>query len=235
MTELVSYRCEQAISVITLDDGKANALSPAMLAAINAALDQAERDRGVVILRGRDGVFSGGFDLKIIKGGDSAAISTMLEGGAALAERLLSFPLPTLAACTGHAIAMGFFVLLCCDHRIGMRAEHRFAANEVAIGMTVPRFAAQVCRQRLTPAAFNSGLATAHFFDSSNALLTGCLDQMVPADQFEAAVAEKARQLTTLDMESHTATKLRIREQLLRDMRSAIEADCSGWRSGYGI
>jgi enoyl-CoA hydratase len=99
------------ISVITMDDGKANAISLAMQEALNAALDEAERANVPVVLTGRSGILSAGFDLKTLMASGQPAVN-MLNGGLELAIRLLSFPTPVTIACGGHAIAMGVFLML---------------------------------------------------------------------------------------------------------------------------
>ena len=114
----VTYELDGGIATLTMDDGKANVLSLEMLAALNASLDQAVADQAVVVLTGRPGLFSAGFDLAVLTAGGTAA-ADMLNGGFKLAERLLSFPTPTVIACPGHAIAMGVFVLLTAGYRLG--------------------------------------------------------------------------------------------------------------------
>src|SRR5260221_3435563 len=151
---LVSYALKDGIATITLDDGKANAMSPAMIGEINAALDQAENDRAVVLLTGKPGTFSAGFDLKVMGAGGPEA-HKMLIGGFTLGERLLSFPHPVVVAVTGHAIAMGVFLVLGGDHRLGAEGSYKAGANEVAIGLTMPRFGTEMCRQPLPPAYFH--------------------------------------------------------------------------------
>src|SRR5438105_4665166 len=118
MGSLVSYQLEGSVATVTMDDGKVNVLSPAMLAELDAALDRAEADRAVVVLAGREEVFSAGFDLQVLRAGGTEA-AAMLRSGFELAARLLAFPTPVLVACTGHAVAMGVFLLLSGDHRIG--------------------------------------------------------------------------------------------------------------------
>ena len=137
MTDIVTYVLTDGVAVITMDDGKANAMSLALQQAIHAALDQAERDAAPVVLAGRPGILSAGFDLKTLAASGQPAVD-MLNGGLELAIRLLSFPHPVVIACGGHAIAMGVFILLCGDYRIGVRGNFRYTANEVAIGMTMP-------------------------------------------------------------------------------------------------
>src|SRR6185503_10431701 len=135
MGTLVSYQLDGSVATITMDDGKVNALSLQMLTELGAALDRATADRAVVVLTGRDGIFSAGFDLKVLRAGGPDAWA-MLRGGFELAERILSFPTPVLIACTGHAIAMAVFLLLSGDYRVGVDGPYKINANEVAIGLT---------------------------------------------------------------------------------------------------
>ncbi|HEX3189521.1 MAG TPA: crotonase/enoyl-CoA hydratase family protein, partial [Streptosporangiaceae bacterium] len=127
MPELVSYAFDGKVATITMDDGKVNVLSPAMQAELNAALDRAGADQAVVLLTGRPGVFSAGFDLAVLQSrGDEA--SGMVLGGFELSLRLLGFPRPVVVACTGHAIAMGAFLVLSGDYRVGAAGPFTIAA-----------------------------------------------------------------------------------------------------------
>ena len=160
MSELVRYAVVDGVATLAMDDGKANVMSEAMLQALDAGFDRAQADGATVLLTGRPGMFSGGFDLAVFKT-DPAALFRMLEAGARLTEKVLSFPYPVVAACSGHAIAMGAFLLLSTDLRIGVDQGARIQINEVKIGLTLPRFAIEVCRQRLSPAHFSRAVLTA--------------------------------------------------------------------------
>ena len=231
MSELVRYSRSEAVSTIVMDDGKMNVMSPQMLQALNSALDRAQADKTVVLLTGRENVWSAGFDLTVFKQGKARQIE-MLRGGAETAERLLSFPAPVLAACGGHAIAMGAFLLLSADVRIGVsNGSSKICVNEVQIGMTVPRFATEVCRQRLAPAHFNRAVLTAEPYDPQKAVEAGFLDYLVPATELMSAAGAKAEMLSKLVRESHVATKLRARDGTLKALRRAIEADIADWES----
>jgi len=221
---MVSYLCDDTIATITIDDGKVNALSLAVLAELNAALDQAERDGAVVVLAGRDGVFSAGFDLPVLRGGGSDALA-MLRAGFELAARLLAFPRPVVIACTGHAVAMGVFLLLCGDYRVGATGPYQITANEVAIGLTMPRAAVEICRQRLTPAHFNRAVILAEAFAPADAVAAGFLDRTVRPASVPEVARGVAAQAAALDRRAHEATKRRARAQALGAVRSAIDAD----------
>ena len=231
MNQLVHSRHDGAAGVITMDDGKVNVLSVAMFEALNAALDRAEADLSVVVITGRAGVLSAGFDLAVFKR-DKAALVAMLTAGAKLTERLLSHPAPVIVACNGHAVAMGVFLLLAADYRVGIAgAAARICANEVQIGLTLPRFATEVCRARLHPCAFNRAAVLAEAFSPEDAVVAGFLDILVPAEQLMQIALQKAEAFARLDRASHTATKLRAREQSLRSLRTAIAADIDDWNS----
>jgi enoyl-CoA hydratase len=224
MGDLVAYDRSDAISTITMDDGKVNALSLEMLAGLGAALDRAEADMVAVVLAGRAGTLSAGFDLRVLRGGGSDAFD-MLMGGFALSVRMLTFPTPVVVACTGHAIAMASFLLLSADYRIGASGPFRIGANEVAIGLTMPLAAVEICRARLAPAHFNRSVVNAEMYGPAGAVEAGFLDRVVDEADLVAAAQEAARALATLDMTAHAATKLRARAQALSAIRSAVEED----------
>ncbi|SFL95098.1 crotonase/enoyl-CoA hydratase family protein [Marinobacter zhejiangensis] len=220
----VNYERKGSVAVITLDDGKSNALSPVMLTALSEALDRAEQEQAVVLLQGREGIFSAGFDLKVLKRGGTDAIA-MLRGGFDLALRLMSFPTPVVVACTGHAMAMGAFVLLSSDYRIGVAGDFKVATNEVAIGMTMPKAAVAICQQRLNPAHFTRAVLLAETFTPESAVAAGFLDQVVAPEDVHTAAFEAAEALAKLDMTAHHQSKLRSRGQTLRAMRKASLSD----------
>ena len=130
-SEFATLKKEGNISIITLDDGKANAFSLPMIKAVNNCLEEVPKDSGALILTNRPGIFSGGFDLKTISSGDEKARKAMSIGGLTLYTDLFSFPRPVIIACNGHAVALGAFLLLTADYRIGAAGDFRVWANEV--------------------------------------------------------------------------------------------------------
>ncbi|MCW2653845.1 MAG: enoyl-CoA hydratase [Mycobacterium sp.] len=224
MGDRVHYSVESSVATIQMDDGKVNALSPEMQREINEALDHAELEGiGAVVIAGTSRVFSGGFDLAVLKGGGNAAIG-MLAGGFELAARMLAFPKPVVMACTGHAIAMGSFLLLSGDHLIGS-PDHRVMANEVAIGLTMPRAALAIMRHRLTPAAYQRAAGLAVPFVGAEAVAAGYLDELVQADRVRVRAEEVARNLTALDPTAHAQSKLLARAEVLDGIRTAIDSE----------
>lgn len=224
-----TLRMVDSISVITMDDGKANALSPSMFVALNDCLDQAEAVGGPVVLLGRAGRFSGGFDLKVLGGGGEEA-KALLRAGFELSHRLLSFPTPVVMGCTGHAIAMGVFVLLSGDYRVGASGSFKLAATETALGMTMPYAAIEICKQRLTPAEFSRAILLSQSYTPEQAVVAGILDAIVPADDVESSSIEVATQMAALNMRAHSASKMRIRGESLAAIKDAINQDAEEFR-----
>lgn len=224
MVKLVDYSLANGVAVIHLDDGKRNALSPEMFRQINAAFDRAEADRAVVILTGREQVFSAGFDLNVMKGAPIDALR-MLRAGYSLTARVLAYPYPVIAACNGHTLAMGVFLMLSADYVIGTRGEFRISANEVAIGMTMPRVATAMLRHRLTPADFQTAIVLAKYFSVENALKAGFFDELADAESLMPRAHEWAVEFAKLNMPAHTASKRRIRRPLIRYIRRSVPLD----------
>lgn len=224
MSQLVRYDLQNGIATLCIDDGKRNALSPEILRAIYAALDQAQADQATVIITGRDDVFSAGFDLNVMKRGGMNAMR-MLRLGYSLPARVLAYPYPVIAACNGHSFAMGVFLMLSCDYVIGSRGDFKIAANEVAIGLKMPRVAAAMLHHRLEPAAYQRAVVLSEYFDVEAAQRAGFFDEVVnPVDLMTRAAACAAK-LSELDRPAHTATKRRIRASLIRKIRYSVPLD----------
>jgi enoyl-CoA hydratase len=237
MSSTVSYELNESVATITLDDGKVNVLSPAMQQSIDDALDRAEMAAGdgevkAIVLAGNSRVLSAGFDLSVFNSGDAAAALGMLSGGFELSIRLLTFPVPVIIAATGPAIAMGSFMLLSGDHRVGS-PKTRCQANEVAIGMTLPISAIEIMRMRLTRAAFQRAVSMAATFAGDGAVAAGWLDEIVEVDNvLPRAQQVAAEAAATLHAKAHVASKLKARDGALKAIRAGIDGLPAEFGSG---
>jgi enoyl-CoA hydratase len=225
MSGLVTYSRSGPVSHIVMNDGKANVMSEAMLNALDAAFDEAERDKAVTILSARGKHFTGGFDLNVFAKGGADEQYRMVKAGAELALRILSFPFPVVAACHGNAYPMGAFLIMSSDHRIAAEGDYRIGMNEVAIGLTPPRFAIEIARQRLTPAYFSRTVMTGEMFGPVEAVTAGFFDRVVPAADLERTAMEAAQALSQIHMNHHAATKLRARGEAIATIRRMIDED----------
>ncbi|MFJ7795476.1 crotonase/enoyl-CoA hydratase family protein [Pseudomonas sp. NPDC096950] len=224
MSELISYHLEDGIATLTLSNGKVNAISPDVIAAFNAALDQAVTDRAVVIITGQPGILSGGYDLKVMTAGPKEAVA-LVTAGSTLARRLLSHPFPVIVACPGHAVAKGAFLLLSADYRIGVDGPFSIGLNEVQIGMTMHHAGIELARDRLSNAALHRSVINGEMFNPQSAIAAGFLDVVVSAEELQGAALAAARQLKKINMTAHKATKLKVRKALLETLDNAIIQD----------
>ncbi|MCD9623836.1 crotonase/enoyl-CoA hydratase family protein [Rhabdothermincola salaria] len=225
MSDSVTYALDGAVAVITLDDGKANALGHEAIAAVHDGLSRAREDASAVAIIGRPGKFSAGFDLSVMTSGTDNA-RELLRVGAELAIEIHEFPMPVVLGVTGHALAMGAILLLAADTRIGGDGPAKIGLNEVAIGMPVPRFAVELARHRLVPAAFIPAINHARIYDPEGAHGVGYLDQVVPADDVPAAAVAHAAHLgETLRRGAFVATRANCRGQITEQLRHDLAAD----------
>nr|WP_122589184.1 crotonase/enoyl-CoA hydratase family protein [Pseudomonas viridiflava] len=224
MSDLVSYQLDDGIATLTLNNGKVNAISPDVIAAFNAALDQSEKDRAVVIVTGQPGILSGGYDLKVMTSSPEAA-SSLVTQGSTLARRMLSHPFPIIVACPGHAIAKGAFLLLSADYRIGVEGPFNIGLNEVQIGMTMHHAGNELARDRLRKSAFNRSVINAEIFNPEGAMQAGFLDQVVSVEALSETARTVATQLKKINMNAHGKTKLKSRKAFLDTLDAAIELD----------
>jgi enoyl-CoA hydratase len=227
----VSFEKRGDVAVIRLDDGKANAMSMALIAAVEAALDRAGKEAKAIVIVGRPGRFSAGFDLKVMMSGPEAARSLVMAGGELL-MKLYEYPLPTVMAVTGHAIAAGVLMAATGDRRIGAAGDFKLGLNEVANGMPVPILAHELARDHLDPRALVESVLHAKMYDPESAVRVGWLDRVVAPDELEAAAIAEAEALAKLAQPAYGMTKRSLRRQTIRYVRESMEANLAEFKVG---
>lgn len=225
MSAPATYERQGDVARITLDDGKVNVISSAMIEALNAAFGRAEKDGVGVILQAKGKLFSAGFDLKVFQGGTAQDIYDMRRGGAELVLRIHEFPRPVVAACHATAYPMGAFPILACDYRIGVTGDCEIGMNEVAIGLTLPRWAIAFSRSRLNPAYLNRATVTGEMFSHKEGLAAGFFDEVVAPDKLDERASAAAERLCALDPVAFSQTKANVRKETIARVRKLIEAD----------
>lgn len=226
MSDIVSYSLDGHVATLTMDDGKANALAPAMSEGLNAGLDRAEADGArCVVIRGRPGVLCGGFDLKIIRGDDEALRVHMRDLGWGVAFRIYMFPIPVIFACTGHSVAAGGILLLAGDVRIGVKGDYRIGLNETAIGLPMPVKGLELARDRLLPTELQHAAVMAKLYNPDEAARVGYLDEAVAAEDLDAAIASHAERLAALDMAAFAEVKKRMHRPTLERIAAGEAAE----------
>ncbi len=221
----VGIEIEDGIAIITMNDGKANAVNPDLLDGLNAALDQAEADAntGALVLTGLPGKFSAGFDLKYFQTAGAEASTALVNGGGALAHRLYGFPKPLVAAASGHAIAMGCFILQACDVRIAAAGDFRIGANETAIDMVLPGFALELLHARVRPDRLTEAAIIARLYDPEGAREVGYVDEVAAPDALLDRALAIAAALARLPARAYAGNKHAIRRATLDAMAASLD------------
>lgn len=219
----VSLNISDDIALITMDDGKANAVSNTMLEALEHALNEAEQKAEAVVLAGRPGLFCAGFDLKIMKGGSDEDRAALGDRGGWLVHRLYSFPKPTIAAATGHGIALGALFLLGCDVRVGALGNYHFGLNETAINLPLPIFGLELAEARLARDRMVEAVLQARLYQAEEAVTVGYLDHAVTQDKVIAESTNIARELAAIPSEAYNENKQLMRRQTLSTIAASLK------------
>ena len=205
--KLATIETKDDISIITLNDGKANVFSSQMTQDINYCLDKVSNEKGCLIITGKEGMFSAGFDLKTLQGGDVKLIQEMTLTGFKLLSRIFSFPRPVIAACSGHGIALGTFLLCCCDYRIGIKGDFMLGANEMRTNMVIPPPILELIKFRVAQSHKYRAVLGAEMYSLSDGKNAGLIDEIVEPEDLLRTAMEKAMDLATMGHPSYSLTK----------------------------
>ena len=224
MTEkIATLKKEGNVSIITLDDGKANVFSPEMSQQIDECLDHVATEEGCLVITGKEGMFSGGLDLKIIQSGDIERIQEMSSKAFKLLARIFSFPRPVIAACSGHAVALGTFLLCCCDYRIGVKGEFMLGANEMRTNMVIPTPILELIKFRVSNTHKYRAVLGAEMYKLEDSISAGLIDEVVDQDLLMTTVTEKAKDLATMGHPSYSMTKELFIAEPMSKINAAME------------
>ncbi len=227
MTDNLSFEIVDDVALITLDDGKANALGFEMFSLLDDALDQAVSQAQATVLLGRPGVLSGGFDLNVIRSGDPVEIEKLVRCGVRMLMKLFGHEQPLVVGTAGHAVALGAFLLLSADYRIGVDGNFKIGLNETAIGLTLPAFGVELARARLSPLYLSRSAIVAELFEPKKAIEAGFLDQVVDdsnllASNLKTVAVEKAQSLAPLDSKAYACNKKAFRGEIIERVLASI-------------
>ena len=227
MNEVVQYKGDENYALLTIANGKANAISHEVIEGLNSGLDRALEEDRVVILTGQPGIFSAGFDLKVMTQSPESAKELVMKGSQ-LSLKMLSFPKPIIIACSGHAIAKGGFLLLSADYRIGVIGDFKIGLNEVLIGMTMHHAGIAIAQGRLSEVYMNRSVNNSEIYNPMDAERAGFLDKVVPENLLLPTAIKVAGLFSKLHKKAHTETKLKVRKSALEALNTAIQLDAQG-------
>ena len=221
--QLATLTTEGDVSIITLDDGKANVFSSAMSSTINQLLDEVPNDKGALLITGRQGLLSGGFDLKTMTGGEAKDIIEMTVNGFKLLARIYGFSRPVVVASSGHAIALGAFLLCCADYRIGAKGKYLVQANEHRNNMSIPTPILEISKSRISKRHWHRAILNAEAYPIDQSVEAGYLDEVVDEGDLMKRAMEVATDLATLGHPHYQMTKDLDQKDILERINAGIE------------
>jgi len=212
--EKVTYGIEDGIAQITMDDGKANAMNWEFFEEMGNSMDQAENDGAkALVITGRPGFFSGGLDLKLLPTLSTSEMANFATRFARTMLRVFSFPVPTIAASTGHAIAGGAMLTFACDRRFALDGPYRIQMNETLIGIALPSWMFLIARSAIPSRWRNEALLHARSYNPNEALEHGIMDAVAQdADILAAHVKAATAELLTLNLSAYATSKKNLRQ-----------------------
>ena len=221
--QLATLTTEGDVSIITLDDGKANVFSSAMSSTINQLLDEVPNDKGALLITGRQGLLSGGFDLKTMTGGEAKDIIEMTVNGFKLLARIYGFSRPVVVASSGHAIALGAFLLCCADYRVGAKGKYLVQANEHRNNMSIPIPILEISKSRISKRHWHRAILNAEAYPIDQSVEAGYLDEVVDEGDLMKRAMEVATDLATLGHPHYQMTKDLDQKDILKKINAGIE------------
>ena len=226
----VTYEPRDGVATITLDDGKVNAMAMPFFAGLNAALDRAESERPIaVVLTGRPGVFSAGLDLKLLPTLTPPEFKQTITAFGELMLRVFTFPIPCIAALTGHAIAGGAFLAFACDERYFADGPYKLHVNEVARAMPLPTWALAIAMTAIPKRWHTEAILQARAYNPTEAAARDMVDAVVPpGESVEARARQAITRLAGLDQNAYAIAKSRMRERDVAWARKNLEAEAMG-------
>lgn len=227
---VVSLHREGPVAVLTLDDGKANALRASLLEELRDALDVVERgDAGALVIAGRPGFYSGGLDLKLLPTLSTPAKTDTFHLFSHLMVRVFGFPIPTVAAMTGHAIAGGAILALACDVRVAAAEGGRFGLTEVPLGLPLPTFGLALARAAVPAHLLTEVCLHGRVYGLAEAAERGIVETLVPADRVLEAAIGRAVELAKIPAEAYAVTKDRLRGESIREALTRLDGEVAGF------
>ena len=227
--EKVTYGIKHGIAQITMDDGKANAMNWGFFKQMGKSMDQAESDGAkALVITGRPGFFSGGLDLKLLPTLSASELGDFLITFARTMLRVFSFPVPTIAAITGHAIAGGAMLAFACDRRFALDGPYRIQMNETLIGIPLPSWMFLIARSAIPSRWRNEALLHARAYNPNEALERGILDAVAQdADSLAAQVKAATTEMLSLNLPAYAASKKNLRQEEIEHVLDLLKKELS--------
>ncbi|MPZ86718.1 MAG: enoyl-CoA hydratase [Nitriliruptorales bacterium] len=212
------------VTVLTMDDGRVNALDLDLFHALDSALDGC-MDDSAIVLAGRPGMFSAGLNVKVMAGLDADGMEDLLTTFGRTMLRIWLEPRPVVAAVTGHAVAGGTILAMCCDHAVAAEGDYRWGLTETTIGFVMPQWVLAVARGNVATQHLDDLVLPGATVDPARAVTVGYADELAAPEVVVDTAVARARELAALPRAVYAATKRQLRGAAADAARDGMTGD----------
>lgn len=208
--KMISIERHGKVSVLKLNRGATNALNLQLITCLAENLSNVREDpkvRGLVMCGSNDKFFSIGFDIPELIQLKKKDFKVFYQAFNQVCLDLYTFPKPTVAAITGHAVAGGCILTLCCDYRLIAEGRRLMGLNEIKLGVPVPYPGDRILQQIVGTRNAREIMSTGEFYLPEESMQKGIVDQMLKLDEVLAKSIEKAQMLGERSPKAFTAIK----------------------------
>lgn len=203
------------VALLTLNRPPANALSPELLAELDAKLRAAAHDgTRALVVTGKPGMFSAGLDVPLLLTLDEAEMQDFWKAFFGVLRTLALSPVPVGIAIGGHCPAGGTVLSLFADYRIAAAGEFKLGLNEVEVGLPMPPVVFSAFRRLIGARAAEQYAVDGSLIAPDAALACGLVDAVVPPEDVVAKALERAGKLASLPAGALAATRALARDDL---------------------
>jgi len=218
----LQYSTEDGIALISMDDGKANAMNFDFFSEMGEALDRVRKD-GVrtLIITGRPGYFSGGLDVRLLTSLPPQEVNRLADTFARTMLRVFSLPIPTIAVLSGHAVAGGAMLSFVCDLRFAVEGTYRIQMNESVIGIPLPTWMLMIGRAVIPAQWLAEAFLQGRAYVPDEAVGRGLVHGLIEKDDDPIADAKsRTEHLKSVNLQAYQTSKARLRDA---DVQQVLE------------
>jgi enoyl-CoA hydratase len=183
----------------------------------------ADKDIRALIITGSGKCFSAGLDLKVAPYYSLSEQRQMVEELNNIVLKLYGFPIPTVAAVNGHAIAGGFILAISCDYRIGTTAECKIGVTESRVGIPFPVSTMEVLRAELSPSVARKMVMVGRNLGPHEALQNGILDELQQPEHIFFRAKEVAMDLGAIPRDAYAQIKHQLRGNTISRIQQVMD------------
>jgi enoyl-CoA hydratase/carnithine racemase len=226
------------VLLVKLDRGKTNAINLELVQALDHTVQRVKSDpeiRSLVLTSTNDKFFSIGFDIPSLLDLKRSEFEQFYLSFNLMCLDLYTLSKPTIAAITGHAIAGGTILTLCCDYRFIADGRKYMGLNEIKLGVPVPYLAVCVLQSIVGSVPAQEIMEQGEFYTPDEAQNLNMVNEVHPPDMVLPTAIEKAKKLSSFPSTAFTMIKQnrvdQVEDRIRKNMKKKAEYFISCWYS----